>query len=396
MRRYAAALIASSFLFLSAGPGGAQSTSLNRQFADKLAKQLLGVKHGDIVLVRADPTHMELAEEIVASIDSAGGSAILTMGSNRLSKLLNERVPARYDNDPPKAQLKLYAIANAAVSIDFPADPTVVRSLSPSRAAALRRAASPANEYFFKHGIPTIEVGNGILPDPGTAADFGVSVATLSKVFYSGLNADYSQIHADGSRIGSLVAASNKIHVTAPNGTDFTLAATGGPTVLNDGIVSAADRAKGGTAVSKQLPAGDVYFLPKSDSVNGTIVFGDARYFGTMVRGMTAHFTDGKLDSMKAASGLDLVNKYYAVAGAGRDSLAMIDFGTNRAMHVDTTSPWGGGPSMAGGYVTTGIGNDLPFGGSNGTPFFFLSNIPNATVTVDDATIIKDGELTLH
>jgi hypothetical protein len=160
-------------------------------------------------------------------------------------------------------------------------------------------------------------------------------------------------------------------------------------------VNSAADRARGGSAVQKQLPAGDVYFLPRAGSAKGTVVFGDTRVSGTLVSALTAHVVAGKVTSMHAKSGIAAVNTLYGSGGVGRDLLSFVDFGTNRSMKVPATGQWGGGPSMAAGYVTMGIGSNLFFGGTDASPFFFLSNIPNATVTVDGKPLITSGTLGL-
>jgi hypothetical protein len=109
---------------------------------------------------------------------------------------------------------------------------------------------------------------------------------------------------------------------------------------------------------------------------------------------MTMHVAGGKVTSMSAKSGEAVVDKLYAAGGTGRDVFSFVDFGTNRSMHVPA-GQWGGGPSMAAGYVSVGIGNNLVFGGSDSSSFFFLSNIPSATVTVDGKAIIGSGALAM-
>jgi hypothetical protein len=50
---------------------------------------------------------------------------------------------------------------------------------------------------------------------------------------------------------------------------------------------------------------------------------------------------------------------------------------------------------MVAGYVTAGLGNNLPQGGSDRSSLALSSNIPDATVTVDGKTIIAAGRLAI-
>jgi leucyl aminopeptidase (aminopeptidase T) len=68
---------------------------------------------------------------------------------------------------------------------------------------------------------------------------------------------------------------------------------------MNDGSVSAGDLRRGGAALQKQLPAGDVYVRPQPESVNGTIVFGNTKFNGTTVTGLTIRFSAGRITSMR-------------------------------------------------------------------------------------------------
>jgi len=387
--RFLAVAVVIALLTAFNGPSAAQSS--DAQVADKIVTQLLAVKPGQVVLISADPTHLGLAEDISVSVSAIGAYPVIVEGSNRLNRLYWERVPARYDSLPPKAVLKLYAMADATVSIDFPADPTVLQGVPPSRIATLTANNAIITAYVFKHSIPGISIGNGILPSAGTAAQYGVSLPALSAVFNSGLNADYAQIRRDAATVASAVSASHRIHITAPNGTDLTLAVTK-TAEINDGAISPADRVRGGAAVQRQLPAGDVYFLPVPTSATGTLVFGDFRFNGTVVTGLAAHFAGGKVTALTARRGLSVLSALYTAGGAAARRLGFIDVGTNRSMHLGP-GMWGPGPSMAAGYVTAGIGANYGLGGSDDSAFSAESNVPNATVTLDGKALVSHGTL---
>lgn len=392
MRAFTVAVLSSVLLLSATVPGASQGAQSSQQFANKLVHQLLGVRPGNVVVITADPTHIALAEAIATSVFAMGAFAIISYGSNGLNRMYFERVPARFDSLSPKGALRLLQIADETVAIDFPFDPSVVAGVPASRIAALNAAGNATTEYVIGHGLPGIDIGNGILPSQATARTYGVSTSVLSALFWSGLNADYAQIHRDATAVASAMGG-NSVRLTAPNGTNLTFALSAQPIEVNDGIISEADRARGGTAVQKQLPAGDVDFVPKSGTTNGTLVFGATRVNGTLVSGLTLHFADGKITSMSAASGMTTLNNLYKAGDAGRDELGAVDVGTNRSMHVPASGTWGPGPSMAAGYVTLTLGNNLGFGGSNRSSFTFISNVPNATATVNGKRLVSDGTL---
>lgn len=391
--RAVVAIMSSLLLLCAVVPGASQSAQSNQQFSTKLVHQLLGVRPGNVVVISADPTHIGMAEDIATSVAAVGAFPIVAYGSNRMNRMYFDRVPARFDSLTPTAQLRLASIADELVTIDFPFDPSVVAGVPASRIAALATAGKGVTSYVLKRNIPSIDIGNGILPSEATAKQWGVSLDVLSALFWSGLNADYTQIRRDATAVATMMAGAQSVHVTSPNGTDLRFALTGHAAELNDGIISGADRARGGVAVQKQLPARDVYFLPKLGSANGTLVFGASRLNGVLVSGLTLHIADGKVTSMSAQTGMDAVNKFYQAADAGRDAFAFVDVGTNRSMHVPATGTWGPGPSMAAGYVTMGIGSNLGFGGSDRSSFAFSSNVPNATVTVGGKGLVSGGTL---
>lgn len=93
-----------------------------------------------------------------------------------MSRLYWDRVPAKYDSEPPKGGLALLGIANEAIAIDYPFDPNVTQGVPPSRIAAVGTASNATVAYYIKHSIPGISIGNGIVPSGPTAAQYGVRI----------------------------------------------------------------------------------------------------------------------------------------------------------------------------------------------------------------------------
>lgn len=372
----------------------AQSGLETQQLAGKIVNNVLHAHAGDVVVITASPSSMPLVEELVVHLRQVGAWGIPVVGSNRINKLYYQRVPAKFDSQTPESAMRLASIATAYITIDYPFDPSVFKGVPVTRLSALGQAANPVTTYILKHNIPTIDIGNGILPSPATAANYAVSEDALSALFWSGLNTDYGRLRRDARTVSTVLNGSHLVRITAPNGTNFSFRTAAGTVLQNDGTISASDIAKGGAAVAKQLPAGDVYVLAAPGSAHGTLVFGPAQYGGTRVAGLKMQFAGGKMTAIHADSGLATVRRTMAAATAGRDLFSWADIGVNRAMRVGD-GDWGPGPSMAAGYLTVGVGSDVVFGGSNQSTFSWSSNIPKATISVDGQRIVSGGRLLL-
>lgn len=376
---------------ISGSAVNAQTGSQADQLASKLVNNVLHVKQNQIVLINADPSNMQFAESLVTSLRQVGAFGILTMGSNRETALYFQRVPAKYDSQPPLDLLALSKIATAIVQIQYPPDPNATRGVPAARLNATTTAFNSAFDSVTKRSVPYIFLGNGVMPSEAAAKRFGVSQQQLRTLYWAGLNTDYTSLHNDAVAMQKNIMSSRVVRVTSPNGTNFTFRALANAGQINDGMISAADRKKGGLAVQKWLPAGDVYFIPQPGTASGTIVFGDTTYInGEPVTGMKMTFQNGKVTSMHAASGESAVAKFYSTGGPGRDQFGFIDLGVNRSMSLPP-GRWGFGPSMAAGFISAGVGGNLGFGGTNRSPFGFYSNIPNGTVTLDGNKVVIDG-----
>lgn len=174
----------------------AQTESQNQQFANALVGNVLHAKTGDIVVIYADSSHMPLVEHIVTQLRKVGAHAIADIGSNRETKMYFQNVPKRFDSQPPNDAVELARIATSIVTIDYPNDPSVFDGVPATRVTETNKAFLPYVTYILKHNKPIVTVGNGLMPSAPTAQQFGVSLAQLSTLFWSGVNADYAQIHA--------------------------------------------------------------------------------------------------------------------------------------------------------------------------------------------------------
>jgi aminopeptidase len=241
------------------------------------------------------------------------------------------------------------------------------------------------------HGIPFIEVGNGLYPSKYTAQQYGITLDQLRSAYVDGLNAPYATVHTNAIGVQSTIAGGHAVRVTSPSGTNITFGIKPSPIIVSDGVITPAMRARRAAAIYVGLPAGEVIFSPAAGTGNGTIVY-DPLYFNNVeVDGLTMRFANGKLAGLTSKTGLADFKKYYDAGNVGKDDLTFADIGVNPGVTFIPASKMSA--FMAAGMISLGTGNDLFMGGNNASNFSFASYISNATVAVDGKTVIERGRL---
>ncbi len=388
MRRYGRVL---TLLALLGGAAVAQPPRASRDWeslAEKLVGQCANVQEGEMVIVRGFKRDMDLLESIVLEVRKRGAHPLLTVESEALARRILEEVPAKYDSQTPGFPLKLSEIADVHIFVgDQPVHLT--KGLDPQRMAAIAKAFQPIMQTAIKRKVRFVNLGNGLYPTEETAKRYGLTVERLADIFWSGLNVDYTELGAIGTKIAQRLATAEAIHVASPNGTDVTFSVVGDTVRVADGILTREKRDRGDHM--SWLPAGEVYVLAVPDSANGTIVFDDYSHEGTEVPRLTLNISDGKLVGMSADAGLDRLQRLYDASGEGKERFGVFDIGINPGVTIPEGSKLA--TYTPAGMVTLGIGNDTWAGGDNAVPFAIYGFIKQATVSVGDTTIVKSGSI---
>jgi len=208
---------------------------------------------------------------------------------------------------------------------------------------------------------------------------------------YSGIDADYAQLQATGKRLAAALTKGRDLHITNPSGTNLRLRIAGRPVYVSEGVISAEDRKRGGSALSVWLPAGEVYLTLAPGSAEGVLVADRMYYEGDRIEGLRLEIKGGKVVAMTARKGLEPLQARYDVAGAGRDLVSAVDFGINPSLKVSedkAVNVW----SRAGA-VTVIVGNNQWAGGENNSDFSIAPEVARATVTMDGTPLVKEGSL---
>jgi len=375
-------------------PAKAAPTDLDK-LADRVVTQSAGVKEGEIVLINGQPTDGELLENLAVSVRKAGGFPIVFYDTDRLDKRMFFDVPPKYDTQPDKAALGLMGLADAVINVADGTTENLFEGADPARMAARAKTGETINQAILKRGVRTIEIGNNLYPTSWRAERYGMSEDDLSKLFWDGVNIDYSDVQKRGDTVKAALASGGEVHVTNPNGTDLKMNIKGRSVLVSDGVLSDAERKAGGMTASVFLPAGEVYTTPVPGSAEGKVVQSRTYFRGKQIDNLTLTVSGGKVTAMtgSGAGWADYKAAYDANNDPRKDAFGFIDLGINPNVKLPANSTMG--TWVPAGAVTVGAGNNSWAGGDNTVPWGSTLYLPGSTVTLDGKTIVDNGALKL-
>ncbi|MDQ3039417.1 MAG: aminopeptidase [Pseudomonadota bacterium] len=365
------------------------------QLAERIVTQSAGVKEGDVVGISGLSRDADLLEALAVAVRKQGGFPMLMYSSERLSKRMFFDVPPKFDAQEDTLGLEMAKVVDVTINVGNGQTVDLFEGADPARMAARGAAGMKVGEAFRKAGIRSVDIGNGMYPAAWQAERMGLDQAALSKMFWDGINVDYTSLQARAGEVEAKLAAARDVHVTHPNGTDLRFSIAGRKVVSSDGLISEADRKAGGAALAVYLPAGEVMTSAVPGSASGKLVESHNFYRGKPVENLTMEFAGGKLVTMtgSGAGFADLKAEYDAVQAPGKDQFGAFDLGINPNIRLPADAKVGNW--VPAGTVSVGFGADVWAGGSNTAPYGRNVNLSGATVTLDDAVVVDKGALKL-
>jgi leucyl aminopeptidase (aminopeptidase T) len=368
----------------------------NNQDYDKLAENVVTrsarIKQGDLVQITGQFKDAALLEALAVQVRKQGGRHLIDISSDRLNRRLLDDVPAKFDSDEPKWDVKLAEIIDARITVDSEDEQTLA-DVPTERLTAIRKAAAPVFPRLLKRNVRFVGLGNGLYPTDSRAKQYGLSEAELARIFWDGLNVDYAKLQAIGEKLQEILGQGKDLQVTNANGTDLKVKIEKRPVFVSDGNLTPEKIKKGGSAVQTWLPAGEVYVAPVVGSAEGKVVIDRVFFEGKEVLGLTMTLKGGKVTELNAKSGGERLLEMYKAADAGKEQFAVVDIGINPNVRIPKDSKML--VYMASGMVSLWTGNDTWAGGENNALFDIGGFLPGSTVKVDGKSIVENGALRL-
>lgn len=397
IRRMSTAGLAAGIVLVTVGfaPQAARTTSSttddNAKLATTLVNTCAGIKSAEVVWIEGSTRDTELLENLAVECRKIGAHPFITLGSDRLTRMLCTEVPAKFDTQEPTFGLKLAETVNAVISIEYAEKPDLLADIDPNRLMTRTKAGQPVQKKMRDRNVVNVGLGNDLYPTKARAERYGIPQDALARIFWNGVNVDYKQLQTIGANVQKKLANCKTVHITAPNGTDLTVQVTQRPVFVSDGVVSYDDRTSGGPATQVWLPAGEVYVTPVPGTATGTFIADHFDFEGKHIEGLTLKFENGKLMTFTAKGDITALKKNYDAAPAGKELFAFVDLGINPNVTVPANSrmtTW-----MGSGAISIGVGGNTWAGGDNTTPFDLSARMNNGTLTVDGTKLIDAGKL---
>src|SRR5439155_944733 len=130
---------------IAAAPGGRPEPAAKvdyKELAHRLVAQNAGIHAGDLVLVTGGTRDLELLEDVAAEVAHVGGHPLIAIGSDRLTRMMYDEVPAKYDAGAAAFDTKLAGFVTAVIAVDYNESPGVLERVPPARLAARAKAGA--------------------------------------------------------------------------------------------------------------------------------------------------------------------------------------------------------------------------------------------------------------
>ena len=362
-----------------------------RTLAPRLV-QSAAIKPGDLVSISGGPAMVEEMEALGLEVQKAGGRPLLILNSPRLIRNLYANVPEKYLERSPTSW-ETFEARSVDVAFELPSgeDFASLRSSDLDRTkrvdqvfARINTAMAPERD---KGRTRTLFVGVPTLSDTASVQmDYG----DYERMQWAAIEADYRQMAAKGEQIKRILAGAKKLHITSPEGTDFTVNLGPRPVFVRAGVVPPGTRGTAGTRYSS-LPSGSIIFAPLETTGNGKVRAAEDQC-EKPVKDEALEVRNGMPENVTAGSDEACVQR--SLKEAGR--LGNITIGLNPNVKYDHIPSYAPQLQNAAGVVQIGFSPNQDLGGANPpAPGGWSVPLLKATVAADGKVIVKDGKLAL-
>lgn len=166
-------------------------------------------------------------------------------------------------------------------------------------------------------------------PIPGAAKAYGIPVKRFRQIFFSSVRRSFSrELCGYCGFYRKVLTGGDEVRIAADDGTDLRFRIKGRPVLVDDGVISSEDIARGDVGLN--IPAGEVFVAPLETSAEGKISFENVAIpgFGKL-RGLELTFMRGKVVGFQAESGLNNFTKFLKANTGEKDRIAELGIGTN-------------------------------------------------------------------
>jgi len=166
-------------------------------------------------------------------------------------------------------------------------------------------------------------------PVPRAARVYGCSVKRFRRIFFNSVRRTFTRgLLKLCEFYRAALVGKNEVRIVADDGTDLVFRIKGRPVLVDDGMISRGDIARGDVGVN--IPAGEVFIAPLETSADGVILFERVAIpgFGKL-EGLKLKFKRGKVVSYEAVRGRENFTKFLRANTGEKDRIGEFGIGTN-------------------------------------------------------------------
>lgn len=349
------------------------------RIAHKIVHASLQVQPGQQVLIRTRNDSLHLAELVGTEVSRVGGVPTLLVQSDDLAYHLAMDTPLE---DLPRIERAAIAAIRASdhylVLGISQAEPARFVDIPIERERALEKRYQARREAIYEDPRR-----NCLLIDYPTrymARPPGLSWERFFEMFWRAMDVDYETMHDHAAHIVERWSHAQEFYLTTAQGTRLRMR-RGDRTVFGDtGMV----RGNG------NLPAGEVFFAPIEESVEGHLVIDFAFYQGERLTGLEFRFENGIATPLRARSGFETFQRVWEIATGDKDRLAELGIGLNSEVH--TTLGSSTTDEKAFGIVHLALGRNGITGGKNKSSLRWSMFLSQPTLLLDGQLFLDRGQ----
>jgi leucyl aminopeptidase (aminopeptidase T) len=342
--------------------------------------QGLGVQPGELINVRDGSGSLDILLESSLAIEQVGATPLLQLLPNDYLERLWTEVPQdylthwdQYRREWMKQIDRVLVLAGARPD----------HGLKPTGAVeAWQQAQYRLNTIEEERRLPYLLVA---IPTAAGAKQLNLPQEDLEEILLPALEASVEELQYEIGRV--LNTAQQGRTLTIYSGDNHVLYLEHGDRdwLSDDGYIDERDREKG--AIVSNLPAGSIYTTVIEDKTQGSLWLPKAGKATEVV----FHFTAGRIVEIEAASGADLLSRELDSHSGEPRRVSHIGFGLNP--YLDRPIGWTMVDEHIHGYLFIALGENRYMGGQNESSLNVDFALGEATLKVDDQTIISKGKV---
>ncbi len=325
------------------------------------------VKKGDMVVINTTLDGYPLAVETVKWVAKKGGSAIVLLNTQEMSKAYYDSVPDEFLDIFPEHYYALLEKSDVIINIRSPENTKGLSGVPSEKIMKRNKALEKMREVILpKRWSLTVHPNNAL------AQQANMSLSDYQDFVYGATLLDWEKESENMLRLKAKLDGKKTIRIIGEE-TDITANIEGRTWVAS--------------TAKHNLPSGEVYTSPIETSVEGKVYFDIPFLFnGVEIQGVRLKFEKGEVVEFSAEKGQDMLEKILNIDPGAR-RLGEIGIGTNRGIKRFTLNMLF--DEKIGDTIHLALGNAYPqCGGTNKSAVHV-----DIVKTMKPGKIIADGEI---